>query len=129
MNINLPELRADLEDAYALLAPIDDILAQKACEKIDSVLKALPPPDWLTEDEARERLSIMSWEVLRLLVHYQGLKYELLGNRMWIPPDELDRISNAILQEVWDREDDRPPPEMRPIRENIMAQRIAKGIQ
>jgi hypothetical protein len=129
MNINLPELRADLEDAYALLAPIDDILAQKACEKIDGILKALPPPDWLTEDEARERLGIVSWQVLRLVVHYQGLKYEFLGNRMWIPPDELDRIPNAVLQDVWDLRDDRSPPEMGPIRENIMAQRIARGVQ
>jgi hypothetical protein len=129
MNINLPELRADLEEAYAQLAPLENSLAQKACDEIDRVLKALPPPDWLTEKEAAERLGIVSWQVLRLLIHYQGLKYEFVSNCMMMPPSELDRIPNDILQEVWDREDVRVLPEVKQRRKDIMAQRIARGIE
>jgi hypothetical protein len=129
MNINLPELRANLEEAYAQLAPLENSLAQKACDHIDRALKALPPPDWITEKEAAERLGIVSRQVLRLLVHYQGLKYEFVSNCMMMPPSELDRIPNNLLQDVWELKDDYPPPEMGPIRENIMAQRVARGVK
>jgi len=125
MSIDFPVIRADLEEAYALLAPLESSLAQKACDHIDRILKALPPPDWITEQQAAERLGIVSWQVLRLLVHGQHLKYEFFGNCMMMPPSELDRIPNKFLQEVWDVRDDRPSLEMRAMREKIMAQRIA----
>lgn len=44
--LDFPVIRADLEETYALLAPLESSLAQKACDLIDRVLKSLPPPDW-----------------------------------------------------------------------------------
>src|SRR5690242_14216069 len=122
----LEEVRANIQEAYMILRDIEDQEdehTKAALDQLDQILAGLPGPDWLSSEEAAEKLCICAEVVLRLLIHGLGFKYQLFGPYMMIPPSELDRIPDDILQEIWDFHDDGPPTWLKPLRENLMAER------
>jgi Uma2 family endonuclease len=122
------KMRTNLEECRELLASIaDDPHAKIALERIEHALTLLPPPEWITEKQGAEAIAIVSWQVFRLLLHGQGLNYQFFGNCMVFPPEELDRIPDDLLKEIWELYDDGAPTKVWKKRANILAERKKKA--
>jgi excisionase family DNA binding protein len=95
--VSITELRANLEEARAHIAQIEDGQAKKALDKLDRALKDLAPGRLLTTTEAAELLGIGSVNTLKLLVRRHGINYERHGNRMMIPLSEIEQLQKSSI--------------------------------